>query len=277
MPTSTAPRTHPKVVGIPENLPTQEARNGFAILRSLDVAGLAVLKQKMHLGEPQTVGPQTLAEFLALCDREDMDLNDTGIKSFKSKFHLSGGGDIGPTTADKWIEVLLNQLSPDRGKLAEFARAEANKNLSWTGANSDAEKLYLAPLRPEMIKRGHLGQLPVFYDWCGAFVLYCCRKSGFALPDAPPHHFATFALVDAWRDWARATGTWVSRQNSRPQVGDIIVFDWDVNGISNHIGIVTDYQHGSGTVETAEGNHKNRADVGPRPLNNTVTGYIRLT
>jgi hypothetical protein len=50
-----------------------------------------------------------------------------------------------------------------------------------------------------------------FYNWDAAFVLWCCRQAGFDFPEfivgEPANHWATFALVQTWHDWARVKAT----------------------------------------------------------------------
>lgn len=44
----------------------------------------------------------------------------------------------------------------------------------------------------------------------------------------------------------------------KPKPKDIVFYDWDKNGISNHVGIVSDYDSKSGLISVIEGN-KNHA------------------
>ena len=118
-------------------------------------------------------------------------------------------GDNRALTGD--VPVPMLELG-NRERLALIAQKEGDLRLRWVDATSPAEK-YLKPLRAEMQRRGQIGASPVFFNWCGAFVLWCCREAGYALPDAPtdpPHYFATYALVAAWAEWAKAKGYWLS-------------------------------------------------------------------
>ena len=204
-------------------------------------------------------------------------ITEETVKKFQLQQNLEVDGVVGPLT---W--KALGGTVPEPGdrllKLAKIATDEAALGLSWVNSSSKAEK-YLKPLRDAMRARGDIGTAPIFYDWCGAFVLFCCREAGFALPDAPPDHWATFALVEAWRDWAKTQGFWYPRQGFLPSAGDIVIFDWAaVKGECNHIGIVRSYTPGSSTIETAEGN---TGDVPTHTMKRTrnlslVLGFIRL-
>jgi hypothetical protein len=165
-----------------------------------------------------------------------------------------------------------------RERLALTAQNEGDLLLRWSGASSKAEK-YLSPLRAEMQRRGHIGAAPVFYNWCGAFVLWCCREAGYALPDAPtvpPNYYATYALVSAWVDWAKAKGYWLPRDAEAAR-GDIVIFNWlDGGAMYDHIGIVSSFTPGSSSFRTSEGNSSNQTINQTRSIGN-VAGYVRLS
>lgn len=189
-------------------------------------------------------------------------------------------GEVGSITWEKLGGKFKEGISSDPSapihlRLAAFAAAEAAKELTWSGAGSEAEK-YLAPFREPMQKLGHIGNDKVFYNWCAAFVTYCCRQEGITIPDRPTGFWATMALVESWQYWAKQQGWWYSKGETRPQRGDIVTFDWNPNvgGDFNHIGIVRGYQGGS-RLETAEGNSNNQSGNFTRSLSN-VSGIIRI-
>ncbi len=160
-----------------------------------------------------------------------------------------------------------------------IAFEEANKNLSWTGPESEAEK-YLAPLRELMFRKGHLPSHPVLFAWNGAFVLWCCLKAGFSFPEfkigQPANHWATFALNQAWYDWAIEKKIWYPREGFFPEAGDIVIFDWPGSQSKfNHIGIVKNYQASDDFIESCEGNVSNRTAHKNRNLS-VVAGFIRI-
>jgi hypothetical protein len=47
-------------------------------------------------------------------------------------------------------------------QIASLAEQEAARNLSWDGPSSEAERLYLAPLRPAMRRLEHVGDATTF-------------------------------------------------------------------------------------------------------------------
>jgi hypothetical protein len=149
--------------------------------------------------------------------------------------------------------------------------------LIWKGANSEAEK-YLKPFREPMRRFGHIGSEPVFYNWCAAFVAYCCREVGIEIPDIPGEGQATMALVQSWKYWAKKNGYWYPKGSITPQPGDILVFDWQRNNSQlDHIGIVRRYIPGSSEIQTSEGNHSDENISGKFSQNMAnVAGFIRI-
>lgn len=209
-------------------------------------------------------------------------ITEATVKKFQLQNNLEVDGIVGPLTW-KALGGTVPDVSSRLLDLAKFAKNEADLSLSWSGPTSKAEK-YLEPLRKPMQDLGHIGSNPVFYNWCGAFVLFCCRQVGFSLPDVPPspNSWATFAFVQIWHDWAKTRGFWFPRTGFVPAPGDIVIFDWPDDpkkpstvGPYNHIGIVRSYTPGSTSIETSEGNSGNVTVNRTRNLT-VVTGFIRL-
>ena len=217
-------------------------------------------------------------------DGEFGDQTEGAVKAYQLRKGLLVDGEVGPITwqsmGGKFEESsVIDASDPVHKKLAAFASVEAAKNLRWNGASSEAEK-YLAPLRAPMRDLGHIGTAIIFYDWCGAFVTYCCRQVGITIPDKPEGFWATMALVASWEYWAQKQGYWHPKGTTKPKRGDILTFDWaSRNGRFNHIGIVRGYVSGSSRVETAEGNVGNsppgQTGHRSRSLSN-ISGIIRI-
>ncbi len=87
-------------------------------------------------------------------------------------------------------------------------------------------------------------------SWCACFVSWCANEAGYIKAGVIPK----FSYVDNGANWFKARGRWKGR-SYKPSPGDIIFFDWDGNGVGNHVGIV-EYVSG-GTVHTIEGNTSN--------------------
>lgn len=60
-----------------------------------------------------------------------------------------------------------------------------------------------------------------------------------------------FAYVPAFEAWAKTRGFW--RGRATPVKGDVVCFDWDGDGVPDHVGIVDQYV-GGGQFNSVEGN-----------------------
>lgn len=87
--------------------------------------------------------------------------------------------------------------------------------------------------------------------WCACFVSWCANKCGFI----QSHTIPKFALVSTGISWFKKHHRWAGR-NYKPAPGDIIFFDWEGDGVRDHVGIVEKCD--GRTVYTIEGNSGNR-------------------
>ncbi len=204
------------------------------------------------------------------------------VMRFQQKAGLTIDGKVGGET---WGELggkheILSTGSQSQDNLytleiARIAQEEVYKALSWKSAHSEAEK-YLRPLRKSMQELDQLPQNPVFFDWHAAFVLWCCRKAGFPVPDRPAGFWATMASADAWKFWAKQNAYWFEEGMETPQRGDILLLEWKDQGFtSDQIGIVSSYQKGNPVLHSYEGNIANQVRKLCRPLAQ-IQGFIRL-
>jgi len=201
---------------------------------------------------------------------------EKAVRRFQQKSGLTVDGEVWTETW-KALGGKVLRLEATRGvleKLGDFAEDEASRQLRWLSASSEAEK-YLDIFRKPMQERGQIGSAKEFYDWCGAFVFYCCKEVGVNIPFAPNEFWATFALVESWKFWGRQQGFWFPKGVQVPRRGDIVVFDWDGDGELNHIGIVKGYTPNSLTINTSEGNRQNLSGNYTRSLSD-VAGFIRI-
>lgn len=79
--------------------------------------------------------------------------------------------------------------------------------------------------------------------WCAEFVSYCFEHAGLRFHYA----YVPYALADA------TAGRNGLRYHAKPKRGLAVCFDWEGNGVPDHIGIVVSVNR-DGSVETAEGN-----------------------
>lgn len=86
-------------------------------------------------------------------------------------------------------------------------------------------------------------------SWCACFVSWCAEQCGLLESGVYPR----FSSCMAGAEWFRERGKWQDGSGSyTPQPGDLIFFDWELDGKLDHVGIV-EYIEG-GVVHTVEGN-----------------------
>lgn len=105
--------------------------------------------------------------------------------------------------------------------------------------------------------------------WCDCFVSACAIKAGAV------DLIGTEVGCEKHIEIFKKKGIWIEDGSVRPQVGDIILFNWDDatqgnDGFADHIGFV-EQQYGN-TIVCIEGNYNNA--VGRRTIN-VGWGYIR--
>ena len=84
-------------------------------------------------------------------------------------------------------------------------------------------------------------------EWCACFVSWCADQCGYIESGLVPK----FAGCVDGANWFKSNGKWQSR-TYEPKAGDIIFFDWEGDGTTDHVGIVEKCENG--TVYTVEGN-----------------------
>lgn len=84
-------------------------------------------------------------------------------------------------------------------------------------------------------------------EWCACFVSWCADQCGYIESWIIPK----FAGCVDGANWFKGNGQWQDR-NYEPQAGNIIFFDWEGDGETDHVGIVEKCENG--VVYTVEGN-----------------------
>ncbi len=112
-------------------------------------------------------------------------------------------------------------------------------------------------------------------DWCAMFVSFCMHYSGV---EGIPIHSGCTPWIRELRDMNlfREQGTY------RPEAGDIIFFDWENDGLSDHVGLVSEYKEAvdghPAELITIEGNASNRVRyVSYDPKDVRIAGYGQLS
>ena len=84
-------------------------------------------------------------------------------------------------------------------------------------------------------------------EWCACFVSWCADQCGYIESGLIPKFSG---CVDG-ANWFKGNGQWQDR-DYEPQAGDIIFFDWEGDGETDHVGIVEKCENS--VVFTVEGN-----------------------
>jgi len=84
-------------------------------------------------------------------------------------------------------------------------------------------------------------------EWCAMFVSWVAEQCGFIDTGIIP----MFASCEIGIDWFKDRGQWCE-PGYVPAPGDLIFFDWELDGVCNHVGIVERVE--DGCIYTIEGN-----------------------
>lgn len=80
---------------------------------------------------------------------------------------------------------------------------------------------------------------PYRVEWCAIFVSWCADQCGYIDAGVIPK----FAYCPEGANWFMANGQWQDRYYE-PLPGDIIFFDWERDGVCDHVGIVESCEDG---------------------------------
>ena len=166
-----------------------------------------------------------------------------------------------------------------RNLLAEIARREGELGLAGNANKAGpAIEKYLGVLRDALNANAGTSlysDVTVGFDWCGAFVYYCCLEAGFRFPPKPdPIYRYTLGAVPAWRNWAVSDGFFHPVGSIVPEAGDIALYNHVCSDQPlDHIGIVLEVTKDG--ILSAEGNVANRTEIVFREFS-VIDGYVRL-
>ena len=87
--------------------------------------------------------------------------------------------------------------------------------------------------------------------WCACYISWVEDKVGYLSEGIAPK----FSLVSDGADWFKSNDKWIEAGET-PAAGDLIFFDWEQDGVLDHVGIVT--RAVDGKVFSVEGNSSDR-------------------
>ena len=89
---------------------------------------------------------------------------------------------------------------------------------------------------------------PKPYSWCGTFCSYIYFFAGFPMPTIDTnigvHYVPTLQTMAKAKKWTTDT----------PLMGDLVLFDWEKDGVANHIGIFYEWIEKGISFSCIEGN-----------------------
>ena len=114
-------------------------------------------------------------------------------------------------------------------------------------------------------------------DWCASFVSWCLAQDG-KITQSTARNNNFRESTNIWKYYKKQWRTFKRESGETPQVGDIIIFDWDYDTETktdlNHIGLVEKVENGK--VYTIEGNSNDvMARKSYKLTNKKIFGYAR--
>lgn len=160
------------------------------------------------------------------------------------------------TVAHKTAEQMADQygFSEEQRQMLSELLADENNSL-WsqvlygiTGGDGEIVSVALSQV-------GNVGGQPYWswygfsgrVEWCACFVSWCANECGYIDAGVIPK----FAGCVLGSQWFMDRGQWQDGSFT-PEAGHIIFFDWEGDGVTDHVGIVERVENG--TVYTVEGN-----------------------
>lgn len=158
---------------------------------------------------------------------------------------FGGGSPDGSPSEDLSGVEFVNGTRPGNQELMELAKQQVGNvggypYWSWYGFNSRVE-------------------------WCACFVSWCYNQAGKSEP--------RFAGCE-WQGvpWFQSRGQWGARGYENIAPGDAIFFDWDLDGVADHVGLVLGRDESR--VYTVEGNSGDACKIKSYDLNyQCIKGY----
>ena len=100
-------------------------------------------------------------------------------------------------------------------------------------------------------------------DWCACFVSWCANECGYIEAGVIPR----FAGCILGSNWFKSRGLWQDG-GYEPRAGDIIFFDWEDDGLTDHVGIVERVE--GSRIYTVEGNSGDACRRNSYPIGSPV-------
>ena len=180
------------------------------------------------------------------------------------------------TVRHKTAQEMADQLGFDQDQREQLSELLADENNAlWsqvlygiTGGDGEIVAVALSQV-------GNIGGQPYWswygfdrrVDWCACFVSWCAEQCGYLEIGVIPR----FAGCIQGSNWFKSRGLWQDG-SYEPRPGNIIFFDWEGDGLPNHVGIVEKVENGR--IHTVEGNSGDMCRENSYPVGSAVVyGY----
>jgi hypothetical protein len=182
--------------------------------------------------------------------------------AFAGRLSAAMGGTAGTASADE-----IGSVAPVGGgttgqRIAEIATRELGVSEQPPGSNDGPR---IAEYRTATRGSG-VG------PWCAYFTSWVAQQAG--APVGPTG--GGIGWVPTMKAWAEQTGRWVPSGSGAPQVGDLVVFERNGDGVPDHIGVVTAVRPDGG-ITTVEGNSSDKVSQRTYAGPGDYAGLVRLS
>ena len=197
-------------------------------------------------------------------DRTELVVEDTETSVTRTYLHIT----VSHKTPDEMADIYVFDQD-QRGMLAELLDDENNS--LWLQAlygitEGDGDLVAIA-----LSQVGNVGGEPYWswygfsshVDWCACFVSWCANECGYIEAGVIPR----FAGCILGSNWFKSRGLWQDG-GYEPRAGDIIFFDWEGDGLTDHVGIVERVE--GSRIYTVEGNSGDACRRNSYPIGSPV-------
>ena len=106
-------------------------------------------------------------------------------------------------------------------------------------------------------------------DWCAMFISFCLYYA-----KIPYNSFPYDCATTSWVRNLREREMYLDAEDYAPTMGDLVFFDWEGDGLADHVGIVYAVDKNSNYLQTIEGNHTSAVQTFDYSLDNCrIMGY----
>ena len=203
-------------------------------------------------------------EISSYVNNEEVNIEETNTHGIKRVLHI--------VINSKSKEEIMN-----KHLFSDVQRNQVNELLSKEYSTMWASVIHGTPLgSPDIVEIalsqvGNVGGEPYWrwygfnerVEWCACFVSWVADQLGLIDANVIPK----FAGCQNGIDWFKAMGQWQDR-GYVPQAGDIIFFDWELDGTVSHVGIVKEVTNGK--IYTIEGNSSDECKERDYDINSGV-------